>query len=147
MVNTIESTCTKKGTKNFECKICNIKDQESIDLIPHEYNYSFPDSKKKECKGNCKFCNKTIKFTPPNQVTFYWRNNETANDSYYSGSVPNDNPIGSTIVCWASDMNGDKNYRDIVFHLSINFIKYTLNYFKVIFYYFHILIKQLNIII
>ena len=60
MINTIESTCTKKGTKNFECKICNIKDQESLDLIPHEYNYSFPDSKKKECKGTCKFCNKTI---------------------------------------------------------------------------------------
>ena len=118
LINTIESTCTKKGTKNFECKICNIKNQESIDLIPHEYNYSFPDSKKKECKGTCKFCNKTIKFTPPNQVTFYWRNNETAKDSYYSGSVPNDNPIGSTIVCWASDMNGDKNYRDIVFETN-----------------------------
>ena len=118
LINIIESTCTKKGTKNFECKICNIKDQESIDLIPHEYNYSFPDSKKKECKGNCKFCNKTIKFTPPNQVSFYWRNNETAKDSYYSGSVPKDNPIGSTIVCWASDMNGDKNYRDIVFETN-----------------------------
>ena len=74
--------------------------------------------KKKECKGTCKFCNKTIKFTPPNQVTFYWRNNETAKDSYYSGSVPNDNPIGSTIVCWASNMNGDENYRDIVFETN-----------------------------
>ena len=50
--------------------------------------------------------------------TFYWRNNETAKDSYYSGSVPNDNPIGSTIVCWASNMNGDENYRDIVFETN-----------------------------
>ncbi len=118
LINVIQPTCTKKGTKNFECKTCNKKYEESINLIPHEYDFSLPDSKKNECKGICKFCKNTIKFIAPTHVSYFWRNDQTAESSYYKGSVPIDNPIGSNVVCWVQVKNGDKNYRDIVFEID-----------------------------
>ena len=60
LINVIQPTCIKEGTKNFECKTCNIKFKESINLIPHEYELSLTDSNKNECKGICKYCKKTI---------------------------------------------------------------------------------------
>ena len=118
LVNIIQPTCTKKGTKNFECKICNVKFQESINLIPHVYDFSFPGKGNKECKGICKFCKNTIKFIAPSKVSYFWRNDQTTESSYYNGSVPNDNPIGSNVVCWVQVKDGNKNFRDIVFEID-----------------------------
>ena len=58
-------------------------------------------------------------------MKLYWRNNQTAEDEYYSSRVPNNNPIGSIICCWNSDINGDNGYQDLIYEISdTNILEY-----------------------
>ena len=46
-----------------------------------------------------------------------WRNSESS-DSYYHLSVPTENSVGSNILCYVKDVNGDSGYRDVMFESS-----------------------------
>lgn len=41
-----------------------------------------------------------------------------SSDSYYHLSVPTENSVGSNILCYVKDVNGDSGYRDVMFESS-----------------------------
>ena len=65
LIEYIEPTCIKKGSKTFYCELCGIKKTEEIDMIPH--NFQIVDNIDPTCikKGNqnliCDFCFKRSK--------------------------------------------------------------------------------------
>ena len=109
LIDNINPTCIKKGNQTFYCKICNIKINKEIDMIPHDYEYNIINKNSGKCEGKCNFCEKIINFIAPTNIEFYWRNNETTEDAYYYSNIPKLNPIGSIIECNISEINGDKN--------------------------------------
>jgi len=117
LIKTVKPTCTKVGKNTYECKICNIKKEEDIKTIPHDYTFNL-NKKTYKSTGTCKVCKKKINFKAPSSMEIYWRNKETAKDGSYYGSVPSNNPVGSIIVCWTSDINGDSDYRELVVEIS-----------------------------
>ena len=117
LIQTVKSTCTKKGKKTYECKICNVKKEEEIKTIPHDYTFNLNKQTYKST-GTCKVCKKKINFKAPSSMELFWRNNQTAKDEYYSGSVPADNPVGSIICCLNNEINGDSDYRQLVVEIS-----------------------------
>jgi hypothetical protein len=124
LIKTVKSTCSKVGKNIFECKICNVKKEEEIKTIPHDYTFNLNKQTYKST-GTCKVCKKKINFKAPSSMELYWRNDQTAKDEYYSGAVPDNNPVGSIICCWNSDINGDSDYRDLVFEISdTNILEY-----------------------
>lgn len=92
--------------------------KESIEKAPHSYVYGTADSTGK-ATGVCSFCNATITIVPPTSMSLYWRNSESS-DSYYYSYIPTENPIGSNILCWVYDINGDSGYQDVMFESSDN---------------------------
>ena len=59
------------------------------------------------------------------------RNSESS-DSYYHLSVPTENSVGSNILCYVKDVNGDSGYRDVMFESSDD--KYCRGYPKRVLY-------------
>ena len=118
IIEEIKSTCIKKGNQNLCCNFCNQKINKEIDMIPHDYEYNIINKNSGKCEGKCNFCEKIINFIAPTNIEFYWRNNETTEDAYYYSNIPKLNPIGSIIECNISEINGDKNYRDVIFEVS-----------------------------
>ena len=117
LIKTVKSTCSKVGKNIFECKICNVKKEEEIKTIPHDYTFNLNKQTYKST-GTCKVCKKKINFNAPSSMELYWRNDQTAKDEYYNSNVPDNNPVGSIITCWNSDINGDSDYQDLVFEIS-----------------------------
>ena len=124
LIEYIEPTCIKKGSKTFYCELCGIKNEE-IDMIPH--NFQFVNNIDPTCikKGNqnliCDYCFKRSKIDIemiPTEIKFYWRNDITTERNCYHGEIPESNPIDSNIICWIHDINGDKNYREVDFKIS-----------------------------
>ncbi len=113
----IKPTCIKKGIQNLICNFCNIKTNKEIDMIPHDYEYKIIDKNSGKCEGKCNFCKKIISFNSPTNIKFFWKNNVTTEGEYYWSYLPSKNPIGSIIKCDIK-INGDKNYRDVIFEVS-----------------------------
>lgn len=90
--------------------------KETIEKAPHSYVYGTADSTGK-ATGVCSFCNATITIVPPTSMLLCWRNSESS-DSYYHLSVPTENSVGSNILCYVKDVNGDSGYRDVMFESS-----------------------------
>ena len=88
-------------------------------MIPHDYKY-ITDKNSGRGEGICNFCNKKINFTAPTKIKFFWKNNVTSEDEYYWSFIPENNPVGSILDCHISEINGDKNYRDLIFEVSDN---------------------------
>ena len=119
IIDEIKPTCIKKGTQNVICVSCNLKQNFEIDMIPHDYKY-ITDKNSGRGEGICNFCNKKINFTAPTKIKFFWKNNVTSEDEYYWSFIPENNPVGSILDCHISEINGDKNYRDLIFEVSDN---------------------------
>ena len=117
LIKTVKPTCTKVGKNTYECKICNIKKEEDIKIIPHDYTFNLNKQTYKST-GTCKVCKKKINFKVPSSMEVFWRNNETAKNDFYYDSVPNNNPVGSIIVCWTKGINGDSDYRQLCVEIS-----------------------------
>ena len=111
LIKTIDSTCTKTGTNTYECDICKTKVDSEIKMKPHDFKFTYSKGKS---TGTCTHCKKVIKCNPPSEFEIYWKNEETTEGSSYWSCVPDNNPIGSTIVGWVHKINGDKDYRELV---------------------------------
>lgn len=116
--STVQPTCQTTGENIYKCSKCGMTIKESIEKAPHSYVYGTADSTGK-ATGVCSFCNATITIVPPTSMSLYWRNSESS-DSYYYSYVPTENPIGSNILCWVYDINGDSGYQDVMFESSDN---------------------------
>lgn len=52
-------------------------------------------------------------------------NKQTANNEYYSSAKPDNNPIGSIICVWNTEIDGDDGYQDLVYEISdTNLLEY-----------------------
>ena len=116
--STVQPTCQTTGENIYKCSKCGMTIKESIEKAPHSYVYGTADSTGK-ATGVCSFCNATITIVPPTSMSLYWRNSESSDSSYYS-YIPTENPIGSNILCWVYDINGDSGYQDVMFESSDN---------------------------
>lgn len=116
--STVQPTCQTTGENIYKCSKCGMTIKESIEKAPHSYVYGTADSTGK-ATGVCSFCNATITIVPPTSMSLYWRNSESS-DSYYYSYIPTENPIGSNILCWVYDINGDSGYQDVMFESSDN---------------------------
>ena len=116
--STVQPTCQTTGENIYKCSKCGMTIKESIEKAPHSYVYGTADSTGK-ATGVCSFCNATITIVPPTSMSLYWRNSESSDSHYYS-YIPTENPIGSNILCWVYDINGDSGYQDVMFESSDN---------------------------
>lgn len=114
--STVQPTCQTTGENIYKCSKCGMTIKESIEKAPHSYVYGTADSTGK-ATGVCSFCNATITIVPPTSMLLCWRNSESS-DSYYHLSVPTENSVGSNILCYVKDVNGDSGYRDVMFESS-----------------------------
>lgn len=70
-------------------------------------------------EGDCDICHNHTYIELPTSMSVLWRNEDTATDGYYyPGPGQFTNTVGSTLVVWLDDLNGDERYRDIVFECS-----------------------------
>ncbi|MBP8719740.1 MAG: Ig-like domain-containing protein [Lachnospiraceae bacterium] len=114
--STVQPTCQTTGENIYKCSKCGMTIKETIEKAPHSYVYGTADSTGK-ATGVCSFCNATITIVPPTSMLLCWRNSESS-DSYYHLSVPTENSVGSNILCYVKDVNGDSGYRDVMFESS-----------------------------
>ena len=114
LLKTVDATCTKTGINTYECDICKAKIDSKINLKPHDYKFNILNKGSGKSKGTCKSCKKVINFNAPTKLGIYWRNEQTTEGSSYWSCVPDSNPIGSNIVGWVHEINGDDNYRELV---------------------------------
>ena len=75
-------------------------------------------------KDKSKFATKVINVVTEEELrnkklnfSLFWRNDQTSGDSY-SSSPPDDNPIGSNIVCWLYPDNQKEKIKNIVIEVS-----------------------------
>ena len=117
IINKVEPTCTKAGKKILKCNICNNEIEEQLKIIPHDYNFTMNQETLKTT-GICKSCQKTITFKAPSKMKLFWRNKQTADSEYYSNLIPDNNPVGSIICVWNTEIDGDDGYQDLVYEIS-----------------------------
>ena len=55
-----------------------------------------------------------------NNFTVFWRNSKTTDGESYSSSPPNNNPIGSNIVCWLYSDNRNDKVKNVIIEVSDN---------------------------
>lgn len=67
-------------------------------------------------EGDCSICHSHVYLDLPTSMTIWWKN-ELDEGSYWS-STPSDNPVGSKILCWFAEINGDPRYSEIVVECS-----------------------------
>ncbi len=111
-----KATCTKTGTRVYKCSLCNDMIEEETAKAPHSYVYGTADSTGK-ATGVCSVCGDTISIVPPTSYALWWRNSQD-NTGYYRSYVPADNPVGTSILCWIKDVNGQSGYQDMVIESS-----------------------------
>ena len=114
LINTINATCTKTGKNIYQCDTCKVKIESQIQLKPHNYKFDVLNKKTGKSKGTCKDYKKVINFKAPTIFEIYWKNDQTTEGGSYWSCVPESNPIGSTIVGWVNNIDGDKDYRELV---------------------------------
>ncbi|MGN0367709.1 MAG: leucine-rich repeat protein [Wujia sp.] len=113
---TVPSTCTTQGTKTSYCTVCEETVVETLPLEPHNYVYGEADSDGKST-GVCSVCGDSITIVPPTTMDLYWRNS-ASDDSYYWSYIKHANPVGSQLLCWIHDIDGDSDYQDVIFESS-----------------------------
>lgn len=111
-----DATCSKTGKKVYQCSLCNDIIEEEIAMIPHSYVYGEADSSG-VATGVCSVCEDTISIIPPTSYSVMWRNSESSSQYYWS-YVPEDNPVGSSILCWIKNVDGQSGYQDMVIESS-----------------------------
>ena len=124
IISNVKPTCTKVGKNILKCNICNNQIEEQLKMIPHDYNFIM-NQKTLKTTGTCKSCKKTITFKAPSKMKLFWRNKQTAVSEYYSSAKPDNNPIGSIICVWNTEIDGDDGYQDLVYEISdTNLLEY-----------------------
>ena len=75
-------------------------------------------------KDKSKFATKVINVVTEEELrnkklnfSLFWRNDQTSENSY-SSSPPDDNPIGSNIVCWLYPNNKNEKVKNIIIEVS-----------------------------
>lgn len=111
-----DATCSKTGKKVYQCSLCNAIIEEEIEKTPHSYVYDDADSSGK-ATGVCSVCGDTISIVPPTSYTLWWKNSEDTS-GYYWSYVPEDNPVGTSVLCWITDVDGQSGYQDMVIEVS-----------------------------
>ena len=117
LINQIPPTCTKKGKNIYQCETCMNLTEKEVDIIPHNYLLSLISESTGESKGICCDCNETIYFNAPTKFVLWWKNSNSK-ESSYSSDIPKYNQINSKILCWITDVNGDKDYKEMVIEVS-----------------------------
>ena len=115
IISYTRATCQTKGRKRYKCSFCLQIFDEEIDIQPHDYILrEMYDSSKTE--GTCRDCFKKIQFYPPTSFKlWYKKENEKGN---FSCEPPYNNPVGSIILVWVDEVNGDKDYNEMIFEVS-----------------------------
>ena len=109
-----KANCKTKGRKKSKCCFCLQNFDEEIDIQPHDYIFK-KIKNSSETEGTCKDCGKKIEFTPPTNFRLWFKKE---NEGGYSSEPPLDNPIGSIIVVWVQDVDGDEDHNEIIFEVS-----------------------------
>ena len=112
----VPSTCTTQGTKTSYCTVCEETVVETLPLEPHNYVYGEAHSDGKST-GVCSVCGDSITIVPPTTMDLYWRNS-ASDDRYYWSYIKHANPVGSQLLCWIHDIDGDSDYQDVIFESS-----------------------------
>lgn len=101
------------------------------------HQYRFGPLNDTELSGVCTKCGDMITHHVPSTMTIQWRNNEGS--SFYYTECPTYNPIGSSVVCYLSGVDGDSDYKDILIDCSDptllevpSELSVGANYFKVL---------------
>ncbi|MBO4695929.1 MAG: Ig-like domain-containing protein [Lachnospiraceae bacterium] len=108
-VGTAKATITGKGfysgTKEVTYTI----------FCDHQGNFTRVAGEDK-MEGDCTICHAHVELPLPTYMTFWWKNElETGN---YSSGTPWDNPVGTDILCWFAEIDGDARYSEIVIECS-----------------------------
>ena len=111
-----DSTCTTEGIKQFYCPVCEDTENVTIEKKAHDYVYGDTDSNGL-CTGVCSVCQDTITINPPKSCKFSWLNMDR-NMHSYEEEFPEKNETGDTISCFATGVDGDPAYREMVIESS-----------------------------
>ncbi|MCI8300288.1 MAG: hypothetical protein HFI69_08055, partial [Lachnospiraceae bacterium] len=109
-------TCTTEGSKIYRCNTCGESIEQKIPKTAHNYIYGDADSEGYRT-GVCSVCQDTLKIIPPTTYKLWWRNS-TSDSGSYSSLFPGSNPVNSIIYCWINEVDGDKDYQDMIIQSS-----------------------------
>lgn len=113
----IDSTCIEEGKKIFKCGFCFEIIEKTLDKIPHNYDLKLISGRTGESTGICKYCGKKINFKAPTRCSFFWGTGDKYNTSY-TDNCPKKCKLNSTLYLWIENINGDKDYQDIIIEFN-----------------------------
>lgn len=108
-VGTAKATITGKGfysgtrVENYEI------------FCDHQGNFTRVEGQDK-MEGYCTICHANVELALPTSMTFWWKNEQDT--GLYWSNTPANNPVGTRIICWFDDINGDPRYSEIVIECS-----------------------------